>query len=383
MNARLGACAQEFPKMIATIEKVNKLIDEKNISQAGELLDEIFKTHGTSLDYQFLKGKLSYFQDKFSEAKATLLPVTKQNPKHSAALFFLGMSFYKLNQLGPAISLMTKCSELNPDNNFFVEQLLKLYKLSLRAKNLKRVLPLPTPASADDSSNTLTCVILCGGEASRWNGYRGQRHKQLIEVNGEILLQRTLRQLRRYSIAKITVMVPKGDTNTFKRYCEAEVEIQEVGNVQGPETPAWKYLSSEHLWNTKGTTVSLLGDVWFSDLAINAIFEPSPRDWIAFGRSAPSQITGCSCAEIFAFRFSNHKKHHECLELLNDLYLNGACTEHAAGWALSALMSDDDPNLYTVGESFYEINDFTEDFDFPEDYDKWITNYRLAHSLSS
>lgn len=332
--------------------------------------------------YQFLQGKVLYHSNKFLDAKSIFMSLTKLNPNHVASLYYLGISFYKINQLGPAIACISKCIATEPHHQLFKKTLWELYKDSIRAKNLKTKLPLSITSSISDLGTSTTCVILCGGEASRWNNYKGIKHKQLIEVNGEILLKRTLRQVSLYSPTKIAVVVPPGDANIFEQHCGGDIEIYEVNNtiIDGKVlTPAWKYLSSKHLWNKTGITISLLGDVWFSDFAIDKIFQKSNKDWITFGRSTSSEITGCPYEEIFAHQFTNFTKHQNCLELLDDLYKNGVCNQSASGWALVALMSDDDPNLRTVGEAFYEIDDFTEDFDFPSDYENWIRKYTLAY----
>jgi hypothetical protein len=43
-------------------------------------------------------------------------------------------------------------------------------------------------------------------------------------------------------------------------------------------------------------------------------------------------------------------------------------------------MANEDPNIRSVGNAFVEIDDFTDDFDFPEDYDRWTAKRQLAGS---
>jgi len=48
-------------------------------------------------------------------------------------------------------------------------------------------------------------LILCAGDGSRWGNYLGVP-KQLVTINGETLLDRTIRLLRENQIADITIV---------------------------------------------------------------------------------------------------------------------------------------------------------------------------------
>lgn len=196
------------------------------------------------------------------------------------------------------------------------------------------------------------------------------------------MLDRTLKQVLKYKPSKITVLVRPGDHHCFEKICAARAIVKEIPILEYPETPAWKYLSSENYWNQSGITISLLGDVWFSDEAIDRIFKNDSQDWLAFGRSSSSQFTGCKYGEIFAHKFSNHHRHLISLRLLNALYRSRLCNAHASGWALSQLISNEDPNIKSVGKNFVEIDDFTEDFDFPRDYERWVANRSRLNSTN-
>lgn len=149
-------------------------------------------------------------------------------------------------------------------------------------------------------------------------------------------------------------------------------ELHGISPVVPDQTEAYKFLSSKELWNRTGRTIVLLGDVWFSEEAITKIFNYPSDDWTAFGRTGASRFTGCPHGEIFAQRFTCFAEHGEKLERLNDMYLNGECKRDASGWAHYQLMIGSNPNIHTVGPRFVEIDDFTEDFDCPEDYDIWV-----------
>jgi hypothetical protein len=39
-------------------------------------------------------------------------------------------------------------------------------------------------------------------------------------------------------------------------------------------------------------------------------------------------------------------------------------------------MTGGDTHIHVVGRRFVEIDDFTDDFDYPDDFDTWLSNYR-------
>ncbi len=218
----------------------------------------------------------------------------------------------------------------------------------------------------------ICCIILCGGENARWDGYLDTPRKHLIKIEGEILLSRTLKQVALRKPKKTIIVVNEQTRYFYEPFISKTCELFTIENLEQTPTEAWKYLSSEPLWNQCERTISLLGDVWYSDDAITAIFENPDQDWLAFGRSGPSVFTGCWYGEIYAHRFHNPQEHKEKLVVLDDLYRTGKCKRKASGWVHYNLMHGLDPLVQKVGPRFVEINDFTEDFDYAHDYDRWV-----------
>lgn len=222
------------------------------------------------------------------------------------------------------------------------------------------------------------CLILCGGANSRWNGHLGMARKHLINVEGECLLQRSVRQVQALSV-RPTVVVNAGDVALYRKHLEGPVDFREIDPQPSNATEAWKFLSSRAGWNTAGATIVLLGDVWFSDLAIAAICSTT-ADWIAFGRAGASVLTGHPHGEIFAQRFERHEQHLEQLLKLDQLYRAGRC-RRTAGWAHYHLMIGADPAMQCAGKAFCQVDDFTDDFDTPADYERWHAGRRRWRAL--
>jgi len=221
------------------------------------------------------------------------------------------------------------------------------------------------------------CIILCGGGNTRWGSYLDTPRKHLIKIEGEILLSRTLKQVALRKPKKTIIVVNEQTRNFYEPFVSKTCELFTIENLEQTPTEAWKYLSSEPLWSQCERTINLLGDVWYSDDAIATIFENPDQDWLAFGRSGPSIFTGCWYGEIYAHRFHNPQEHKDKLVVLDDLYRTGKCKRKASGWAHYHLMHGLEPQVQKVGPRFVEINDFTEDFDFPHDYDRWVAGRKL------
>src|SRR5690606_21930618 len=69
-------------------------------------------------------------------------------------------------------------------------------------------------------------------------------------------------------------------------------------HIRSPEGN--EYTSTRALWSTNSRTILLLGDVYFTDRAIDVIRYGSPSSYQVYGRYRGSKVTGCPWGEIFA-----------------------------------------------------------------------------------
>lgn len=281
----------------------------------------------------------------------------------------------------------------------------------------------------------MRAFVMCAGEAERWGGYLGVP-KQLVSVDREPLLHRTVRELARRGVTDVFIVsenlrlgVP-GATLFVPGACRWLVE---------------SIVSTAPLWDDEN--IFLLGDVWFTPDALDKIVRDR-RELAVFGRAAASLITGCPYGELFALRIAQGKA-VEARRLLRiairmaELFSGeagiagaavrirtmirlcrdavrcgrlGRTARQALGlfpergpWRLQRLDSSlwstlrllfgrSDADVHVVGRlwSFYRlgtgqslsapllvddnifvsIDDWTEDFDFPEDFDRWRARYR-------
>jgi hypothetical protein len=204
--------------------------------------------------------------------------------------------------------------------------------------------------------NVNMVIIPVGGNGSRWKNFRGTQ-KYLTKVENQVLINRTVEQFNSNKI-----IIVSNDDISFHL------------DIEKPRTGQWndaaKLWSSAHLWSDTERTIVAFGDVWFSDEAVKTILEN--KDPIQFFmRPGPSKITGKNYKEIFAISFTAENKSY-VYSVLEQVIL-----ENKPGPGTYLLYKkinnlENIPAKYHFDKKYFvEINDWTEDFDHPEDLTKW------------
>ena len=132
---------------------------------------------------------------------------------------------------------------------------------------------------------------------------------------------------------------------------------------------------SKQWWNLDGTTVILFGDVYFTEKAMDIIINNSCtiHQYMFYGRSHGSSITGCKYGEIFAISFASNFADElwntiiEVKKLKDDNKIN-----RFISWEIYRKLQSIDLSKHIIKDNFIQIDDFTEDFDYPHDYNLWI-----------
>ena len=218
-------------------------------------------------------------------------------------------------------------------------------------------------------------LIICGGAGSRWNNYK-DTEKHLVKVKDEVLLERTIRQLREHNVTDISIIKEKG-CNSYDYLDVPTLDIVRRNDLHGDID---KLLSSKKYWSGDDRTVLLLGDVYFSDDAIKSIVTCNDRDWFQFGRLNPSKITGKKWNENFAFSFfpehitQIYEAGVKSFELLNKKLIR----RNTMAQFYRVMCGKDGKSADYRGQpqenlgNFIVIDDITDDFDYPKDYEKMI-----------
>lgn len=196
-------------------------------------------------------------------------------------------------------------------------------------------------------------LILAAGSATRWGNYKGTpKHKLIIE--NEVLIERACRQFSEYT--KDIVIVSNEEST-----------VKEIETYNPPFDKKWKdiakFWSSREIWG-QGRTIMVFADVYFTDEAVKKIMDDK-SDFSFYLRSKGSEITGKPFKEIWGIGFNINRA--SMLSSVITSIIESKENYSIGGWHLHSHLIDNKYEFNTV-----EINDWTEDFDFPKDLETWL-----------
>jgi hypothetical protein len=218
------------------------------------------------------------------------------------------------------------------------------------------------------------CIVIAGGKGTRWNNHLGRR-KHFIDIDGEAIIKRTIRLLKRYCQTIYVVANAKGYTISGSTLYRPKLNRKNYD--------ADKFLNSQGLWNREGRTIVLYGDVYFTKDAIRHIMTHEPREWALFARFGPSDLTAKEYGECFAHSFypEHIGEHRRALLKIVTAYSKGDI-DRCGGWEHYRSMEGLALQDHQRKGRFVEINDWTDDFDCPLDYDMWLAA-RCSYGVAS
>jgi len=215
-------------------------------------------------------------------------------------------------------------------------------------------------------------IILAAGSGERWKDFRGTP-KHLTKIEGKVLLERTCSQFLKYTDDVCVIGLDE-------RY---KVEGTSLYTIQSQNThwrDAAKFLSSKNLWLNDGRTVLVFGDVYFTSEAVKTIMKDKDP-FKFFLRTGPSELSGARWKEIFGLSFDQNMARTIGQNLL--YLVSMGQIQRQAGWALYRYMIGPAPSGMFENSHFVEINDWTEDFDFPEDLEIWEEHRKKSRTKKS
>ena len=219
-------------------------------------------------------------------------------------------------------------------------------------------------------------IIVSAGEGKRWQNYLGVEKSHVIVEGREPIIKRTVRQVKSHKSALHIV--------------SNSPIVMGITTKKPENNPDWneanKMFSSMPYWSQHSRTTILFGDTYFTDEAMTKIMKHDKSGFYVFGRPFGSNITGKSYGEIYAISFSSEDKEQLlfALQRVSKLEERGVI-EKANVWAVYRAMlklPDDLMNEHIVGSRFVNIDDWTEDFDYPHDYDNFMHNWKKFHASS-
>jgi hypothetical protein len=141
-----------------------------------------------------------------------------------------------------------------------------------------------------------------------------------------------------------------------------------------------QFYACREIWTGRSDVVFLYGDVRFSDAAMETVLQSSLNDFAYFQRTSGSSITGKSRKEGFAMRVRNTRMFETALKYLR-LKLEGGQIVPAPHQVQGYLEGEGVGFFKGRGPHCVEIDDETDDFDFPEEVDEWTQNVTRWRNL--
>ena len=189
-------------------------------------------------------------------------------------------------------------------------------------------------------------IIMCGGNWAMINN----KPKHIYRVNGERIIDRTIRLLREAGVKDIAITT---DKPRFFKKCDAEI-------IKYKNPGQW----TNGFYPTTRRTCYICGDVYFSPDAIKKIVNKKTND-IEFFASAPPFGNKYikRFAEPFAFKVVNMRRFRKCINLTQQYVREGKLYRDIS-WELWQVIKGTPLNKidYT---NYTVINDYTVDIHHP------------------
>jgi hypothetical protein len=218
-------------------------------------------------------------------------------------------------------------------------------------------------------------LVACGGSGERWGKYLGVP-KPLIRIEGESLVSRTVRLVRKRVAPEDEVLVVGSDTRMGVFGAEL-VEPQHSDPSCGLDKLC------AHLWLERARTTLLWGDTYYTETAVDTILGAQKTAVRFFGRNIPSDFSGKEGPELYAMTLSPEgipivrRAIGEC----RFLRARGEAGDRLCLWDVYAAVGGHGALVYCENNFFTLVHDWTEDFDSPGCYDSW-TSRREASGIS-
>ena len=199
-------------------------------------------------------------------------------------------------------------------------------------------------------------IIMCGGRYGAW-----EHPRQLTEVCGEAVVERTIRLLRENGIKEIYI---SSNDDRFLRFGVPVLRHFNDFNTEG--RGCW----ADAFFPTEEPVTYLFGDVVYSPYAISKILF-TPTTGIEFFASAPpfSPLYIKPWAEPFAFKVMDQKRFRKAIDFVKANEKTGIFNRRPIAWELWQVITGC-PLNYIDYSSYTVINDYTCDIDQKEDAQK-------------
>lgn len=201
-------------------------------------------------------------------------------------------------------------------------------------------------------------VIMCGGVYQKF-----QIPKQLSVVNGERLVDRTIRLLKENNVQDIYI------TSNDDRFDDCGVpRLQHINNFRcedGNVKGCWLDAFYPN-FNKNEKVTFLFGDVYYTDNAIKTIVDLKTDKNILVGTSIAKNKLHKNWGEPFAYIVNDYKTFINGIKKVKKMYFEGKLKRHPIVWELYRYLNGLDVNVQDIKDETYVcIDDGTIDVDAP------------------
>lgn len=198
-------------------------------------------------------------------------------------------------------------------------------------------------------------VIMCDS----WNRQPFKTPRQLIKINGEPLVSRTIRLLKENGVEDILITAhdKRFDNLGATRY------VPKHNDYDGKKREGY-WLNAFTRELLVEPICFLFGDVYFSENAIKKIVETEAKDNLFFCTYKNKDKRYIKQHdEPLAYKVVNYEEFLEHIEIVKKLYDEGKTVRHPIVWELYRSLNGQDINIHTMTTNYVAINDESCDID--------------------
>ena len=188
-------------------------------------------------------------------------------------------------------------------------------------------------------------IIMADGKGSRWNNYKNIP-KHLVEIEGEVIIARTVRLLNEYDKAAEVII-----TSHDKRYeFEGSTRYEPKNNVLEIDRFTYELIEDDICF--------LYGDTYYTEDAILKIINTDTDELLFFGNDKSIVAIKVKDSDIFKKHIDNVKK----------LYLEKKI-KNCKGWQVYQSYQNLEFDKKQIDNQFVVVDEKTIDYNTPEDYE--------------
>lgn len=203
-------------------------------------------------------------------------------------------------------------------------------------------------------------IIMCGGKYDSF-----ETPKQLTEINGEALVERTIRLLKENGVEEIFI---SSNNPVFDKYGE---RLEHENTYEVIDNKMYGYWLDAY-YPMEEPCVYLHGDVYYSEKAIKTIVNYKTDKNIFIGNEVAKNKEHQNWGEPFGWIINNQEIFRKGIDLCKYLQDIGRIKRDVAiSWELYRLLNGLDVNIQDVlEESYLTIADETDDIDYQYEIEK-------------